>query len=85
MAGLRLALAAAVAYSLRSQPDQQVEAGLFADLPRPDAAPDYPDVSDQLPPEQALDIVNHTPPITTATSLNGNSAISLNSEAVEKK
>jgi len=42
-------------------------------------------VSDQLPPEQALDIVNHTPPITTATSLNGNSAISLNSEAVEKK
>ncbi|HMI18875.1 MAG TPA: hypothetical protein VK533_04965 [Sphingomonas sp.] len=45
----------------------------------------YPDVSDQLPPEQALDIVDHTNPIASADTLSGKGSITINSAVTEKK
>jgi len=45
----------------------------------------YPDVSDQLPPEQALDIVNRTSPIASASTLSGNKSITISSGLAGKK
>ena len=45
----------------------------------------YPDVSDQLPPEQALEIVNTTNPIASAGTLDHKGSITINSAVTEKK